>query len=198
MAPDIFGARTPNTVNFGGHIQAGNIAAFRGQLRVERFFQVTEKIHWTAMGAISQQVVNDFVANPRNIGTDNGWPNIECRLLLAPGQSDGGVTPFQIGAAGVIGETRAIGLTDRNVSSTWGVSVDGELDLGRWGAPEAFNGEAIGTYNAAIGQSLNPEDGEAIATVGGFGEVWCKPTDKLTWHVGFGEMTRITKILVNS
>lgn len=187
VAPDIFGPLTPNTVNFGGHIQAGNIAAFRGQLRVERFFQVTEKTHWTAMGAISQQVVNDFVANPTNIGTDNGWPNLEGRLLLALGQSDGGVAPFQLGASGVIGETRAIGLTDRNVSSTWGISIDGQLDFGRWGArSEVFTGEAIGTYNAAIGQSLNPEDGEAIATVGGFGEVWCKPTDHLTWHVGFG------------
>ena len=47
-------------------------------------------------------------------------------------------------------------------------------------------GEAIGTYNAAIGQSLNPENGEGIATFGGFAEIWYKPVDCLTWHVGYG------------
>ena len=47
-------------------------------------------------------------------------------------------------------------------------------------------GEAIGTYNAAIGQSLNPVDGEPISTIGGFGELWYRPFDCLTWHVGYG------------
>ena len=187
VAPDIFGARTPTTVNFGGNLQAGNIAAFRGQLRVERYFRVSDNVRWTTIAAMSQQVVSDFTADPAAIGTDNGWPNIEGRVLLALGQSGPGETPFEIGAAGVIGETRAIGLTDRNVSSSWGVSIDGLIDVGRWGTSfEVFTGEAIGTYNAAIGQSLNPEDGEAIATVGGFAEVWCKPVDCLAWHVGYG------------
>ena len=187
VAPDIFGPRTPTTVNFGGNLQAGNIAAFRGQLRAERFIQVADDVRWTTMGAISQQVVTDFTRDPGAIGTDNGWPNVEGRLLLGFGEFKAGESPFEIGVAGVIGETRAIGLTDRNVSSTWGVSIDGLIDVGRWGASfEAFTGEAIGTYNAAIGQSLNPEDGEAIATVGGFAEVWCKPVDCLAWHIGYG------------
>jgi hypothetical protein len=55
VAPDIFGARTPTTVNFGGHLQAGNIAAFRGQLRIERYTQVSDVVHWTMMAAMSQQ-----------------------------------------------------------------------------------------------------------------------------------------------
>lgn len=187
VAPDIFGPVTPKTVNFGGHLQAGNIAAFRGQIRVERFIQVNDEVLWTTMAAISQQVVSDFVANPTAIGTDNGWPNVEGRLLLGLGRAESGEAPVQIGLSGVVGETRAIGIAGGNVSNTWGVSADGQIDCGRFGARcEIFTGEAIGTYNAAIGQSLNPEDGEAIATVGGFGELWCKPADCLTWHVGYG------------
>ena len=83
---------------------------------------------------------------------------------------------------------RAIGLTDRNVSSTWGVSVDGELDLGRWGARVRRSARRSNRHvqRGDWTKPQHPEDGEAIATVGGFGEVWCKPTDKLTWHVGFG------------
>ncbi|TWT81406.1 hypothetical protein CA13_28590 [Planctomycetes bacterium CA13] len=82
---------------------------------------------------------------------------------------------------------RAIGLTDQNVNSSWCVSIDGLIAVGRRAAIfEAFTGEPIGTYNAAIGQSLNPEDGEGIATVGGFAEIWCKPVDCLVWHVGYG------------
>ena len=132
VAPDIFGARTPTTVNFGGHLQAGNIAAFRGQFRVERYIQASKNVRWTTMSAISQQVVSDFSTNPLAIGTDNGWPNIEGRVLLSLGHSRSGEAPVQIGVAGVIGETRAIGLTDRNVSDTWGLSVDGQLDFGRF------------------------------------------------------------------
>ena len=48
------------------------------------------------------------------------------------------------------------------------------------------SGEAIGTYNAAIGQSLNPVNGEAISTIGGFGEVWHRLSECLTWHAGYG------------
>ena len=187
VAPDIFGPLTPETVNFGGHLQAGNIASFRGQFRLERYLQLADNVRWTIISALSQQVVADFVGNTSAIGTDNGWPNVEGRVLLALGRSEDGVAPFQIGTSGVIGETRAIGLTGRNVSDTWGVSADCQIIRGPFGFRcEAFTGEAIGTYNAAIGQSLNPVDGEPISTIGGFGELWYRPFDCLTWHVGYG------------
>lgn len=47
-------------------------------------------------------------------------------------------------------------------------------------------GGAIGTYNAAIGQSLNPDTLEAIRTYAGWGDLWLKPTDCLTFHIGYG------------
>ena len=51
---------------------------------------------------------------------------------------------------------------------------------------EMFVGQAIGTYNGAIGQSLNPVDGEAIYSVGGFGEFFWKLTPSFTASVGYG------------
>ena len=108
-------------------------------------------------------------------------------MLLALGDGRNGEASCEIGTSGVIGETRAIALPGRNVSDTWGVAADCQLQRGPCGFRfEVFMGEAIGTYNAAIGQSLNPVNGEPIATVGGFGEVWYKPFDCLTWHLGYG------------
>lgn len=187
VAPDIFGAQTPRTVNFGGHLQAGNIAAFRGQLRVDRYIRIADDVRWTASAAISQQVVNDFTADPLTLGTDNGWPNLEGRLQLVFGDSKAAQPPLEIGVSGLVGQVRALRLTGSNVSATWGISTDGQVVGERFGARyELFAGQAIGTYNAAIGQSLNPENGEPIATVGGFVEGWCNLQDSVAWHIGYG------------
>jgi len=51
---------------------------------------------------------------------------------------------------------------------------------------EAFVGEAIGTYNMGIGQSLEANGFNAIRTVGGWGELWCKLTGNLTLRGGYG------------
>ena len=44
----------------------------------------------------------------------------------------------------------------------------------------------MGTYNGAIGQSLNPVNGEAIYGVGAFGELFWKVTSCFTASIGYG------------
>ena len=51
---------------------------------------------------------------------------------------------------------------------------------------EAFVGDALGPYNAGLGQSLNLVTDEPIYTAGGFGEVFCEITPTLTVAVGYG------------
>jgi len=191
---DLFNPLDPVTVNFGGNKQAGNGGSFRGSLRAERFIRPNDSVQWTIQSAISQQVVTDFIIDPRIVGTDNGWPNVEGRVGLGLGRLAEGKRPFELGVSGVIGETRAFGVLDLllpdlgdGIYTTWGVSGDAQVNAGRWGVRgEVAVGQAIGTYNLGIGQSLDPTGFRAIRTVAGWGEVWYKLTDCLTTHVGYG------------
>ncbi|MEO2034266.1 MAG: hypothetical protein ABGZ35_19490 [Planctomycetaceae bacterium] len=183
---DLFNPLDPTTVNFGSHKQAGNGGAFRGSLRAARFIRPCNDVQCTVEAAISQQAVNDFIIDPRIVGTDNGLPNFEGRIALGIGPAMGARRAFEIGVSGVIGETRSIGLA-QVVSDTWGVSIDASWSCERFGVNGEFlTGEAIGTYNAGIGQSLNPITLNAINTKAGWGEVWFKLTDRLTFHSGYG------------
>jgi len=184
---DLFNPLNPVTVNFGGHKQAGNGGAFRGSLRLERFLRPRDDVQWTIQSAISQQVVTDFIVDPRIVGTDNGWPNVEGRVGLGLGRACGSTRPVELGVSGVIGETRAFGLLGEGVFTTWGVATDAQFTHGRWGTRgEFFVGQAIGTYNLGIGQSLDPTGFSAIRSIGGWGDVWYKLTPCLTAHVGYG------------
>ncbi len=49
-----------------------------------------------------------------------------------------------------------------------------------------FVGQALGTYNAGIGQSLNALTDEAIYTIGGFGEFFFNVNDAVTLSAGYG------------
>jgi hypothetical protein len=191
---DLFNPLNPVTINFGGHKQAGNGGAFRGSLRAERFIRPSDVVQWTLQGALSQQVVNDFIVDPRIVGSDNGWPNIEGRIGLGLGPTDSGSRPIELGVSGVIGETRTVGILDvilpslgDGVYTTWGVSADARFKTKRWGASgEFFVGQALGTYNLGIGQSLDPTGFRAIRCVGGWGDIWYKLTPRLTTHIGYG------------
>lgn len=184
---DLFNPLNPVTVNFGGHKQAGNGGSFRGSFRAERYLRPSETVQWTLQTALSQQVVTDFVTNPLVLGEDNGWPNIEGRAGLGLGRLQGAVRPIEIGVSGVVGQTRAFGPLGTGVFTTWGISPDFQFNaknFGLWG--EAFVGQALGTYNMGIGQSLEANGFNAIRTVGGWGELWCKLTGKLTLRGGYG------------
>lgn len=183
---DLFNPLDPTTVNFGGNKQAGNGGAFRGSLKAARYFQVDDDVRWSFEAAVSQQAVNDFIVDPRIVGTDNGLPNLEGRIALGLGPAVGARRALEVGVSGVVGETRSIGLV-QVVSDTWGVSADASWSCDVFGFNGEFlMGEAIGTYNAGIGQSLNPMTLDAIATRAAWGEFWLKLTDRLTFHSGYG------------
>ena len=184
---DLFSPINPVTVNFGGHKQAGNGGAFRGSIRAERFIHVSDNVQWKLQSAISQQVITDFVVNPSVIGEDNGWPNVEGRIGLGFGPTAGCARLVEVGVSGVIGEVREISLTKENVYTSWGLSADAQYKTERSGlGGEFFVGQALGTYNLGIGQSINPTDSEAIRTIGGWSDIWYKLTPCLTMHVGYG------------
>ncbi|MGI9428208.1 MAG: hypothetical protein ACR2NM_06090 [Bythopirellula sp.] len=139
---------------------------------------------------LTQQAVNDFIAVPGVAGIDNGWPNVELRWETTIGPGQGGQRPVLLAIGGVVGETRAVddpAVVGSNVSTSWAVIPELRMEGERFGFQgEGFVGQAMGTYNGAIGQSLNPEDGEAIYSTGGFGEFFWKITPHFTTSVGYG------------
>jgi hypothetical protein len=185
---DIVAPGAPVTVNWTSMNAAGNFGnAQRGQLRLDRYFDFGETARWTITGGISQQVVSDFIDVPVFNVSDNGVPNVEARISVALGVEEDGSRPIELGLSGVAGELIDIDNFGPLVVDTWGAALDFRLSGQRVGlAGEFFSGQGIGTYNGAINQTLNQLTAVPIGTIGGWGQLWCKPFPRVTTAVGYG------------
>ena len=196
---DLFSPIAPTTVNMGQQRGAGNLGIFRGALHVDRYVDLHHLGKMTLSGRISQQAVNDFLVVPQVRGTDNGIPNFEARVGWEFGPEIDDQKVFAIGVSGLWGETRAIDplgvILDgigvlppgQAVSTSWGVNLDWQMRCRYFGARgELWTGEGAGTYFMASLQSLNPIDGAAIQSSGGWGEVYVKPCCNLQLGLGYG------------
>lgn len=187
---DKIGRQETNSPSWTSHKQSGNAGQIRPGFRAERFVTISEHAQTSFYVGLTQQVVLDFIANPEVAGTDNGWPNVELRWEVGLGSETNGQRPVMLAVGGLVGETRAVDFAGNplsNVSKTWAVIPELRIQSGCFGFQgELFFGEALGTYNIGIGQSLNAFTDEAIYSAGGFGELFCDLTDALTVSVGYG------------
>jgi hypothetical protein len=187
---DAIGRQNTNSPAWSSHKMQGNFGQLRPGFRVERFFQPSVNMGSSVYFGLTQQGVNDFIAVPGVAGIDNGWPNIEARWEITLGPASRGQRPVLFAIGGLVGETRAVddlAQSASNVSTSWAVIPELRVEGERFGFQgEAFVGQAMGTYNGAIGQSLNPNNGEPIYSVGGFGEFFWKMTPCFTMSVGYG------------
>ena len=187
---DGIGRQNTNSPSWASHKMQGNFGQLRPGFRMERYFRFSELIDSSLYFGLTQQAVNDFIAVPGVAGIDNGWPNVEFRWQTTAGPEGAAGRPVLFAIGGLIGETRAVddfAVSDINVSTSWAVIPEVRVEGERFGFQgEAFVGQAIGTYNGAIGQSLNPENGEAIYSTGGFGELFWKVTPRFTASLGYG------------
>ncbi len=191
QAPDAIGRQNTNSPAWSSHKMSGNFGQLRPGFRVERFFSHSQMLGTSLYFGLTQQAVNDFIAVPGVSGIDNGWPNVELRWEMTLGQqAESGQRPILFALGGLIGETRAVddfAIADINVSTSWAVIPELRIEMDRWGFQgEGFVGQAMGTYNGAIGQSLNPVNGEAIYGVGAFGELFWKINSCFTASIGYG------------
>ena len=188
---DKIGRQITNSPAWTSHKQSGEFGQVRPGFRAEGSIPINDFVETSIYFGLTQQVVLDFIAVPTVAGTDNGWPNVEGRLEIGLGQrSDSGQRPIMLAVGGLVGETRAVdvgGVPVSNVSTTWAVIPEVRVQFGCVGFQgEAFVGEALGTYNGAIGQSLNPMTDEPIYTAGGFGELFCDVSSFVTLAIGYG------------
>lgn len=197
---DVFNPNMATVLPFSILSASGNTGnAFRGQLRIERFFNLSRDVQWIGQLALSDPVPT--TVNPAfRLLEDNGWPNVECRLAVGVGQSEminGAMRrPFEMGFSGVVGQLRTtVPLVNQTVTDIWGVGADFRWKilpcLGVSG--EIHKGEGLGTYNGGILQNVNEDlitpgnsTFEAIETVGGWFETFLYWTPCLHSHVGYG------------
>ena len=197
---DVFNPNTPTVLPFSILSGSGNSGnAFRGQLRVERFFNWSENVQWVGQLALSDPVPT--TVNPAfRLLEDNGWPNLEYRLAVGVGQSEmvnGAMRrPFEFGFSGVVGQLRTtVPAMTQVVTDVWGVGADFRWKiLPFFGiSGEMHHGEGLGTYNGGVLQNVNEDQVNfnnstfaAIETTGGFLETFVYWTPCVHSHFGYG------------
>ncbi|MAT72376.1 MAG: hypothetical protein CMJ58_22970 [Planctomycetaceae bacterium] len=200
LQQDVFNPVSPTVVYLTKMYASGNTGSYRGQLRLERFWQEGSDFGVTLQAALSEPLSTLVAGDVGRITEDNGWPNVESRIELGFGPRcdirGASARPLEIGISGVVGQfrtTRTIfanppNLPPRAVIDTWGIGSDIEL----WATDafgvrgEAYYGQGLGEYNGGILQSFNPDTFQDIRTGGGFGEVFYYFTDAFHVHVGYG------------
>lgn len=190
LQADIFAPLLPTVLPFSYLISSGNVGAFRGQLRVERFLQLDDG---------SQVTITAGLSDPRSttytnqiLSEDAGWPNIELRTAWAVGPEEpvGPIKkrPFEIGASAVVGQLRTVFGFNAVIADVWGLSGDFRWRFtDRFGfSAEVFTGQGLGTYGAAVFQTVNSVTGQPIHATGGWLELYYYLTECVHTHGGFG------------
>lgn len=189
---DVFAPLSPTMLVFSALAGSGNVGnTWRGSIRLERYLHPSDDVQWTIQGALSDPVTT--VIDPSfTVTEDNGWPNVEGRLALGLGTPEqvGGamLRPFEAGVSGIVGQVRQTSLAaGRVVTDVWGIATDLRWKVtSKIGiAGELYTGNALGNYNAAILQQLNPDTEQGIRSSGGWGEVFYYWTPCLHSHAGY-------------
>jgi hypothetical protein len=188
---DIFNPRIPTVLPFSMLFGSGNAGAYRGQARVERYFYPSDDSQITLQAGISDPI-STFITNTFQVSEDNGAPNVEGRAMLGLGANEGqgllAHRPFEIAVSGVVGKFRTVKLPQRVVASVWGLGSDW-----RWEITEKFGtkgefyvGQGLGTYGAAVLQTINTTTFVPIWSIGGWLEVYYYLLPELHTHWGYG------------
>lgn len=201
LQSDVFNPQSPTIISLGKLFGSGNTGSFRGQVRVERFFNPSDEVQLTAQVAISEPTAT-IVTNNLRILEDNGWPNVEGRFATGLGDIEsyaGGRKQrrAEFGISGIIGQLRTTRLItapldpdvpNRAVINTWGLGLDGQFAVTKqFGfAGELFIGQGLGEYNGGVLQSFNSATYQPIRTRGGWGEAYCFFTEQFHVHAGYG------------
>jgi len=194
LQKDIFNPLEPTMLTYGMMYGSGNAGNYRGQFRVERYIKPSDELQWTVQAGLSEPIAT-LVDNRLSISEDNGWPNIEGRVVLGLGKLEGegleARRALEVGVSGVVGQIRNIEpLFNRQViADVWGIGADARWNINkRLGLQgELFIGQTLGTYNGGVLQDVNTATKRGIRSSGAWGEVYYYLVpEKLHMHVGYG------------
>jgi hypothetical protein len=199
---DIFNPVGPTVLPIGQLYGSGNAGSYRGQIRFERYVHFDAGSQLTFQFGLSEPIstlVLNSVKDP--LVEDNGWPNIESRLVFGIGETQefmGGrkQRPVEFGVSGVVGQIRITKPVpgpgtpgpDRIVDDVWALGCDLQWAvtdrLGMKG--ELFTGQTLGEYNAGVLQNFNSETFRPIRTRGAYAEIYYYLHPQLHLHCGYG------------
>ncbi|MGD9721036.1 MAG: hypothetical protein AB7O59_03160 [Pirellulales bacterium] len=189
LQQDIFAPLLPTVLPFSYLIASGNVGAFRGQLRAERFLHPSDDSQITLTAGISDPRSTTFTN--QILSEDAGWPNVELRTAWAVGPEEqvGALPkrPFEVGLSAVVGQLRTVFGLNPVIANVWGLAGDIRFQINdQLGvAGEVFTGQGLGTYGAAVFQPVNSTTGQAIHATGGWLEIYYYLTECLHSHTGF-------------
>ncbi len=199
---DIFNPVGPTVLPMSLLYGSGNAGSYRGQIRFERFVHFNDCSQATFQLGLSNPIstlVRNSVKDP--LVEDNGWPNIEGRMVLGVGEIEeftGGRKQRRVefGISGVVGQIRiskpvpgpATPGPDRAVNDIWAVGSDLQWAVtDRLGIKgELYVGRTLGDYNAGVLQNFNPVTFGPIRTSGAYAEVYYYLNSQLHTHCGYG------------
>jgi hypothetical protein len=198
---DVFNPIDPHVLPIALLYGSGNLGTYRGQVRLERYFDPSPDAHYAIQLAVGEPVAS-VVTDNRRLLEDSGWPNVELRFSAGSGavrERLGGrkVRTAQVGVSSVIGQLRTTGIVttigqiespDRAVVEVLGVGLDVQLAFGkRFGIlAEGYLGEGLGEYGGGVMQSFNSITFDVIRSRGGFAEAYVYILDNLHLHGGYG------------
>jgi len=186
---DLMSPLLPGTLMYTVGWDAGNLGYRRPQLRLERYFPVSDSLLLTLSGALACNIACEL---PGLAGDHEGWPVIQTRAAVTLGPRGKDCRPVTLGFSGHVGEQfyeRNANIdSDDEKEQTWSFNVDLHMPItpyfGLQG--EGFIGSNLGPYLAGIGQGVNPITGQAIRACGGWLELWYDWSDRLHSRVGYG------------
>lgn len=193
---DIFNAPFPDVLPFSLLLASGNTGVYRTQARVEHYLHPSDTTQVTIIAGISEPIPTTITEtfDVIDLSEDNGWPNVESRVVLGLGPLTGegaaAQRPLEWGVSGVVGELRSLRVGSRQVlAKVWGLGTDL-----RWAVTERFGikgegfvGQTLGTYGGGILQDVNAVTKEGVQASGGWLSVYyilCP--DKLRTNIGYG------------
>ena len=189
---DVFNPLNPTVLPFSLVTASGNTGMFRGQARIERFWQPDEDTLYTLTAAVSEPIPT-LINDQLRLSEDNGLPNLEARASIGLGPVHGALLEahrsIEAGVSAVCGQLRTVQGPRRVVADVWGVGADFLWAADpRWGFQgEVYCGQGLGTYGANAFTNVNAVTFQPIRSVGGWAEVfyyWCP--DAVHTHIGYG------------
>jgi len=194
QAWDLMSPLYPGMLNYVPGSGVGNLGYRRAQLRLERYFDLSEALLVTAQWSANSNIIINPPASTNVVGTEGGWPDFQGRLAFTLGNRQApDCRPITLGFSGHIGEQYWDFRPPNpdpvsNLSrKTWSFNVDFDWPItDRLGFQcEFFTGENLAAYMGGILQTIDRGTRAPILSNGGWFDVRFDCTPQWHWHAGF-------------
>ncbi len=194
QAWDLMSPLYPGMLNYVPGSGVGNLGYRRAQLRLERYFDLSETLLVTAQWSANSNIIINPPASTNVVGTEGGWPDFQGRIALTLGNRQcPDCRPITLGFSGHVGEQYWDFRPPNpdpvsNLSrKTWSFNVDFDWPItDRLGFQcEFFTGENLAAYMGGILQPIDRGTRAPVLSNGGWFDVRFDCTPQWHWHAGF-------------